>query len=99
MLGAVLAVLSLSAKRDPFRPARPPLEPIIINALQELLMTTTSASEVASRALAARSNDPDYELAPDEKKLVARRIAAVAIARKPLETLLCCMTERTEWVR
>lgn len=99
MLAVVVAALSLCAKRDPFRPARPPLEPIVINAVQDLLKTAAPASEVASRALEARSNDPDYDLTPDEQKLVMRRIAAVAMAREPLMTLLSCATERTPWVR
>ena len=99
MLAVVVAALSLCAKRDLFRPPRPPLEPIVINALQDLLKTAAPASEVTSRALAARSKDPDYDLTPDEQELVARRIASVAIAREPLETLLSCVIERTPWVR
>ena len=42
------------ANLDPFRPARPPLEPLLINAVQELLLGELDAAAVAERAVAAR---------------------------------------------
>lgn len=40
---------------DPFRPARPPVEPMVINAIQELLGGKKSAADVAASALQVRA--------------------------------------------
>ena len=62
------------ANLDPFRPARPPLEPLLINAVQELLLGELDAAAVAERAVAARAADPDYTLTEDEVKLLTQRV-------------------------
>ena len=43
------------ATPDPFRPQRPPLEPLAINAIQELLADGSSAETVAQKAIEVRA--------------------------------------------
>ena len=53
----------LLAKADPFRPQKPPLEPMIINAVQELLRGKDSQT-VAEQAVQAPSRQPQRLLCP-----------------------------------
>lgn len=46
--------LSCMAKNDPFRSVRPPLEPIAINAIQEVLLNADKAEELAQKAIEVR---------------------------------------------
>ena len=93
------------AKADPFRPERPPLSPMIINAVQELLKPggggddETLPDAVASRALEARAADPDYALTPDEASLLTQRVRQCHAARVPLLALLEAAVDATPWVR
>ena len=75
-LPAARAAPRLCALQDPFRPERPPIEPMAINAVQQLLRGG-DAAEVADQAVAARAADPDYTLeaaeeAPSLDALAAR---------------------------
>jgi hypothetical protein len=94
-----LAVLLHAGKQDPMRPANPPMEPLIINAIQEMLRESRpDANAFAERALAARSADPDYVLADEEATLLRTRIAGVAAASDALVALLHAAVEATPWV-
>ena len=42
---------------DPFRPTRPPLEPMVINAIQDLLGSGGTAASVAESALKVRAHN------------------------------------------
>ena len=87
------------ANLDPFRPARPPLEPLLINAVQELLLGELDAAAVAERAVAARAADPDYTLTEDEVKLLTQRVERVGAARGPLEALLAAIVDGDPSIR
>ena len=87
----------LLASADPFRPARPPLAPMAINAVQELLRGDDAAA-VAERAVAARAADPDYALAADEEALLRQRVARVAASQAALLALLEAAVAATPWV-
>ena len=87
------------ANLDPFRPARPPLEPLLINAVQELLLGELDAAAVAERAVAARAADPDYTLTDDEVKLLTQRVERVGAARGPLEALLAAIVDGDPSIR
>ena len=82
---------------DPFRPARPPLEPIVINAIQEVLSGTPHA-DAAAGALRARSADPDYALSEDEEALLRRWVAQCGVVSGALVACLAAAVEATPWV-
>jgi len=93
------AVLLQAGKQDPMRPANPPIEPLIINAIQDMLKESKpDANAIAERALAARSADPDYILADEEATLLRTRIAGVAAASDALVALLHAAVDATPWV-
>lgn len=93
------AVLLQAGKQDPMRPANPPIEPLIINAIQDMLKESKpDANAIAERALAARSADPDYILADGEATLLRTRIAGVAAASDALVALLHAAVDATPWV-
>ena len=83
---------------DPFRPARPPIEPMVINAVQELLGGTRSAADVAASALEARRADPDYTLTPEEEALLTRWVVQCGDAGDSLVALLNAAVEATPWI-
>jgi len=88
------------SKADPFRPSRPPLSPIVINAIQDLLKDDgVVADEVAARMLTARAADPDYSLSKDEVDLLTLRLRQCEAAREPLVSLLEVAVDKTPWVR
>ena len=89
--------LSTESKLDPFRPARPPLEPMVINAIQDML-SGQNAGAVAANALQARRADPDYTLTADEEALLTRWVAQCAAASDALEALLVAAVAATPWV-
>ena len=89
---------AISANVDPFRPTRPPLEPLIINAVQELLEGDAPAAAVAERAVQKRAADPDYTLTADEEALLTQRVERIGAARAPLEALLGAIVDGTPWV-
>jgi hypothetical protein len=92
-------MLLQAGKQDPIRPNNPPIEPVIINAIQDMLRDRKSdANAIAERALAARSADPDYILADDEATLLRTRIAGVAAASPALVALLHAAVDATPWV-
>ena len=97
-LGTVVS--SADSKADPFRPARPPLSPMIINALQDLLKDEANDPQaVAGKALAARAADPDYSLTEGEADLLTRRVVQCHAVRKQLMALLEAAVDATPWVR
>ena len=82
---------------DPFRPAKPPLEPMVINAVQELLSGGKPA-DVAASAIEARRADPDYELTADEEALLSRWVTQCGAAGDELTALLKATVEVTPWI-
>jgi hypothetical protein len=93
------SVLCNEAKDDPFRPAKPPIEPMVINAIQELLGTgDASAAEVASSALKARQADPDYSLTAEDEAMLTRCVLQVGGAAEEIVALLEAAVAATPWV-
>mmetsp|Transcript_24684 Transcript_24684/g.72323 ORF Transcript_24684/g.72323 Transcript_24684/m.72323 type:complete len:180 (-) Transcript_24684:115-654(-) len=86
------------ATPDPFRPQRPPLEPLAINAIQELLVEGSSAVTVAQKAIEARANDPDYTLDAAEEAELRANIMQVGTARAPILSLLEGVVSATPWI-
>eukprot|EP00322_Chrysochromulina_rotalis_P024901 CAMPEP_0115863956 /NCGR_PEP_ID=MMETSP0287-20121206/18952_1 /TAXON_ID=412157 /ORGANISM="Chrysochromulina rotalis, Strain UIO044" /LENGTH=172 /DNA_ID=CAMNT_0003318411 /DNA_START=1 /DNA_END=519 /DNA_ORIENTATION=- len=84
---------------DPFRPARPPIEPMVINAIQALLGSDDTAAEVAAAALEARAADPDYALTSDEMVLFEKRVLRVGAARSALSSLLEQLVDSAGWIQ
>ena len=60
----MLSPLRCMATPDPFRPARPPLEPLAINAIQELLSGASPPEDVAQKAIEVRYPSPQRLIAP-----------------------------------
>lgn len=85
------------AKADPFRPDQPPLEPIVINAIQELLRGT-APEEVADSALQARRADPDYSLTADEEARLRRWVVQCGAASEAITALLDASVAATPWI-
>jgi hypothetical protein len=85
------------ATPDPFRSDRPPIAPMVINAIQDLLGGGT-AEDVAAAALQARSADPDYSLTAEEEKLLTRQVQQTDLARGELVALLEAAVSATPWV-
>ena len=86
-------------RQDPLRPDRPPIEPLVINAIQELLSAQApDPAAVAERALAARSADPDYVLTGAEADRLRASVAAAAAAAEPLGALLQAAADAAPWV-
>ena len=85
---------------DPFRGVRPPLEPMMINAIQDLLAdaSTASAGDVVAAALRARAADTDYTLTAEEEDLIERRVTQVSAANKPLVAMLEAAVAANPWV-
>eukprot|EP00965_Chrysotila_dentata_P223493 6193610-Pleurochrysis_carterae.AAC.1 len=67
--------LAIRMSADPFRPSRPPLAPILINAIQDLLMleqpTIDDARGVVRKTIVSRNVDPDYNMTAAEEKYAA----------------------------
>jgi len=88
-----------AGKQDPMRPNNPPIEPLIINAIQDMLVARDpDAGAFADKALAARSADPDYVLTGEEAALLRSRIVGVGAAAEPLLALLQVAVDATPWV-
>jgi len=83
---------------DPFRPTRPPIEPMIINAVQSLLAGSAPAVEVAATAIEARAADPDYSLTTEEQALFTQRLLRIEKAKEALTTLLESIVTLTPWI-
>lgn len=83
---------------DPFRPTRPPIEPMIINAVQSLLAGSARAAEVATTAIEARAADPDYSLTTEEQALFTQRLLRIEMAKEALTTLLESLVTLTPWI-
>lgn len=93
------SILSNEAKDDPFRPAKPPIEPMVINAIQELLGSDNmSAAEVASKALKARQADPDYSLSSEDEAMLTRCVLQAGGASDAIVTLLEAAVTATPWI-
>lgn len=86
------------ATPDPFRPARPPLEPMVINAVQKLLCSDQAAEAVAEQAVLDRAADPDYALSDEEQRQLRWQVLRVGAAAVPLVALLEGAVQRTPWV-
>ena len=93
-----LLTASAVGKADPFRPDNPPLEPIVINAIQDLLRGDVSPSDVAASALEARRADPDYSLTDDEEARLRRWVLQSGAAAAELVAALDAAVEATPWV-
>lgn len=91
------ACIVMSGKADPLRPQRPPLEPMIINAIQDLLRGKEPGA-VVERAVQGRRADPDYELADSEQRLMEQRILQVGRALVPLHGALEQVVADTPWI-
>mmetsp|Transcript_21223 Transcript_21223/g.41404 ORF Transcript_21223/g.41404 Transcript_21223/m.41404 type:complete len:204 (+) Transcript_21223:452-1063(+) len=94
--------LAIRMSADPFRPSRPPLAPILINAIQDLLMleqpTIDDARGVVRKTIVSRNVDPDYNMTAAEEKLVEGRMFAIAAAVGELSDLLEQVVESTPWI-
>ena len=92
-----------TANADPFRPAAPPIAPILINALQDVLRLeegdADGASAVLGRTLATRDADPDYEVTAEEADLLTRRLLGVSALRPELGRLLEAVVGAHGWIR
>ncbi|KAL1495141.1 hypothetical protein AB1Y20_017007 [Prymnesium parvum] len=86
------------AAADPFRPSRPPLEPLAINAIQSVVCGGEAAAAAAQKAIEARVNDPDYVLSSDEQRQLRRLITQVGAARVPLLEALQAAVTATPWI-
>ena len=87
------------ASADPFRPAQPPIEPMIINAVAKLLSGDGGdSSQVAAAALEGRRADPDYVLDADEESQLTQRVASVAAASSELLELLQMLVNACPWI-
>ena len=53
--------LRCCAKADPFRSDRPPIEPLVINSIQELLQHGGSGETLAEKALQATAPTVSFE--------------------------------------
>ena len=82
---------------DPFRPEQPPIEPMVINAVQELLRGG-APDDVANSALEARNADPDYALTSDEEARLRRLVTQCGAASDELIALLDATVAATPWV-
>ena len=89
--------LCVCAVDDPFRPAKPPLEPMVINAVQELL-GGVEPSEAATSAIDARRADPDYSLTSEEEALLTRWVTQCGAAGDDLTALLGAAVDATPWI-
>ena len=102
MRSSLLAVVAASARAlsaDPFRPARPPLEPILINSIQDLLLSPErDPSQALKRMLEARKADPDYQLTERDVGIVTNRMLAVSGSFEPLMSLIHSCVDATPWV-
>eukprot|EP00967_Tisochrysis_lutea_P150744 scaffold292160_cov28-Tisochrysis_lutea.AAC.1 len=88
-----------AAKQDPMRPANPPIEPLMINAIQDMLMSSNpDGVAIAERALAARSADPDYQLTNEEASLLRSRIGGVTATSEALVHLIQAAVDANPWV-
>ena len=93
------SVLCNEAKDDPFRPAKPPIEPMVINAIQDLLGSgDASAAEVANGALKARQADPDYSLTAEDESMLTRYVLQAGGAMDEIVALLEAAVAATPWV-
>ena len=94
----VTLVRCCTAKDDPFRPANPPIEPMVINAIQELLGGSKSAADVAAAAVAARKADPDYALTSEDETMLKTRVLQAGGAADEILALLEAAVAATPWI-
>ena len=95
------AVVRLRAAADPFRPARPPLAPIVINACRRALEGEDGAA-VCAEIAAARAADVDADtiaLRPSEEAALRRRVLGTAARQAALGAALAAAVDAHPWIR
>ena len=97
VLPCAIARAHIVLSADPLRPARPPIEPMTINGIQDVIVGR-DVEESVSWMLQARSADPDYQLTDNEERRMSHHLRCVAAARDPLMGLLQAAVGAAPWV-
>ena len=91
--------LAHNMKLDPFRPESPPINPMIINAIQDVLRAERGCSlRVAEEAIDRRKADPDYVLTSEEETHLKMMVQKIDVARDELFHVLKEATDQTPWI-